>query len=744
MTNQTYRKGKIQSISNRIISLLLSICIVGQSSTAFAMQTPEQQREAFVSYLQEEQDRYKTLFDQEALLDELDYDEENIIDFVTNKIVYQAYDGVLRGAKGTLIGRAGNSHDQAITLAGMLKDAGLEAEILVGELTEEQASELNLNIASPELDELENIVATNQSTIAKQISEKAEELAQAEGESISSIMEETDALAERIFNQIPEEKLDKGKDAFRKSVLNSAISYRWVRYRLSPGDKWVNVHPAYNDAENWQLTPLSIEKNSVNPNDLQKVSAEVWIENSEGEKHSITGLWKRPAANLLDHTLSIEIGSDSMLRPDLVYQQDEIVKQSNFFFVKVDGKLPEAGRVFDLNGNVYPGDSIAGLNSVFSTFKNKTQKAVDALNDVSLSKKTEVNGTKKLTRVWLEFTFEKPNIASRKVERVIFDKQLLNETDLVATRLLQRWDIDIAITHPIEQFYHDRKLQQVIREIEGLKKLQSYLETEHKGGEKNFFQKYVSTIGSPSKRRLIHLRSIFDKYEANENIISYLGEPSILAIRRGINFLNGDRNYYEMTDIVSNHRWSFESINSTYYASPKTSIKYGVWQTKLESTRLIEDKSITSATSSFDQLKGAKNKLNIEPEEVDVNAGSGDAWWQVDFQTGSTVGMMSTDMGVGGSESATYVILTGISVASLYYGLYQCHETWINEGGGYKEGGNWKLVCCGFFNITMYAIGALLISKLAIRLDYIAPSGSFSTTWDYIGLISSPCDLVAD
>ncbi len=157
MKSQMMTKVNFKSIFKQITAMLISICIIGQGSSAFAMQSPKQQREEFIDYLKEEQERYKTLFDQEALLEELDYDTDRIIDFVSNKVVYQAYDGVLRGAKGTLIGRAGNSHDQAITLAGMLKDAGLEAEILVGKLTTEQADELNLTIASPEFSELKDI-----------------------------------------------------------------------------------------------------------------------------------------------------------------------------------------------------------------------------------------------------------------------------------------------------------------------------------------------------------------------------------------------------------------------------------------------------------------------------------------------------------------------------------------------------------------------------------------------------------
>jgi hypothetical protein len=143
------------NIVKQILSVILSLSILSQGLVANTGSTADKDREELITYLESQQENYKKHFDKEMLLDELDYDADKIIDFVSNKIVYQAYDGVLRGVEGTLIGRAGNSHDQAITLASMLNDADVEAQIMVGELNDIQIEELNRQIASAKLPLLE-------------------------------------------------------------------------------------------------------------------------------------------------------------------------------------------------------------------------------------------------------------------------------------------------------------------------------------------------------------------------------------------------------------------------------------------------------------------------------------------------------------------------------------------------------------------------------------------------------------
>ena len=64
----------------------------------------------------------------------LEFDTERIFRFVSDQIRYEPYAGVLRGAEGTLMARAGNSADQAVLLAALLKASGIECRLVQGPL----------------------------------------------------------------------------------------------------------------------------------------------------------------------------------------------------------------------------------------------------------------------------------------------------------------------------------------------------------------------------------------------------------------------------------------------------------------------------------------------------------------------------------------------------------------------------------------------------------------------------------
>jgi hypothetical protein len=77
-----------------------------------------------------------------ALAAQLNYDAEAIFHFVADEIHYESYAGVMRGAKGTLWARAGNSADQAVLLGELLAAAQIPFRFAMGELQPEATERL--------------------------------------------------------------------------------------------------------------------------------------------------------------------------------------------------------------------------------------------------------------------------------------------------------------------------------------------------------------------------------------------------------------------------------------------------------------------------------------------------------------------------------------------------------------------------------------------------------------------------
>ena len=73
-------------------------------------------------------------WDVDALAAALSFDPDQAYEFVRDRIGFDPYEGVLRGAEGTLAARAGNALDRALLLAALLDAMGVEHRFAVADL----------------------------------------------------------------------------------------------------------------------------------------------------------------------------------------------------------------------------------------------------------------------------------------------------------------------------------------------------------------------------------------------------------------------------------------------------------------------------------------------------------------------------------------------------------------------------------------------------------------------------------
>ncbi|MEQ9450199.1 MAG: hypothetical protein RJQ07_01325 [Pseudomonadales bacterium] len=692
----TMRTGRVRRIGWLLISLL-----AGQP--VLALPTAERALTGEIRTLQAFADDLAADFSRDAVLDRLDYDADEIVDFVTEQIVFQAYHGVLKSSAGTLAARAGNAHDQAITLASLLKDAGYEAQILVGELTAAQAQQLNASMQMPE--------SAQAVDLPPGLLSRALENTREYQVGVEKFLDDVRSVAQRITSEI-DDRLKPAADLL-ESVHAASRSYRWVRYREGAADKWQEVHPALTAAADWQLAYSAVEADQVDAAALQQMSIQLWIENSAGDRHLISDVVQAPVANLMQSELTLEISSDAVLNEALWEEPAEFFEQSHYFYLSINGSVSERNKVFDLRGNVFDGSAMEGLNSLFATLNKNSQKALDSLRGISAGGATG-DARQELTRVWFEFHM--PGIAgsSDVVERTLFAGRGMDVEDQAALKLLQRWTVDITGSSLRQSAYQHAQVERATTALEQFIQAQKFAAANPDASAPELVQRFSRVESHGSQQRLKYLRGLFDRLPVKDNVVSYMPTANILAVREGFSRDADQIKIYEMADIVANPRWSFSIADNTLKPTPEVSVTRGVWETFAEQQQPAVGDNVINLDTAYARLSGASN-LTAEASEQGIAlhapGDSANAWWWVDPSTGATVGMMETDAGIGGAsvtERLVMYITWGISLAFGAVGTSNC----------YAAGGNFG--CCAASNAIITMTGFLISTALGAAATAVA------------------------
>jgi hypothetical protein len=199
----------------------------------------------------------RSLFEIDALADRLGSDPAVMFHFVRDEIRYEPYTGVLRGALGTLLCRAGNSLDRSLLLAALLQKAGFKTQIASGQLTAQQAQVLVGRLfeavkpvpsAVPSLAELAPDLSRAMGGDQAQLLRVASEMQAYGDKQKNELVSYADGEASLLSDLFDKASVDAGVITPNDELLKEASDHYWVEYQDSSG-QWVDLDSAFTDAE---------------------------------------------------------------------------------------------------------------------------------------------------------------------------------------------------------------------------------------------------------------------------------------------------------------------------------------------------------------------------------------------------------------------------------------------------------------------------------------------------------------
>lgn len=646
--------------------------------------------------------------DIDALLMALDYDDSKIVDYVTSTIRFEQYPGLLRGARGTLLGGAGNALDQAVLLATLLNDAGVDARIVRGELTDSDAALLVRHMRSSarrsrgDADNHQRLSAWFDRTDHPEVTEDIEPQS-ADGEARRLIQE----MSKRIHGQT-KRKLELPN---RGEIITEARDYYWVEQRTGAAADWQAVHPAFPSGVTPTARPSAYLADSV-PDELQhKLRIRVFLERAEGQALSveqITPDWTRPVANLSGRSVSVvnmPLDLNLSNAADVSTQIAEKLTRVKLFATQINGETLPGSQGFDTDGTLFDPEVLsmdsAGMAPVFRTIGSKTDSAAAALS--GLGSKVQRTKMRHLTAQWIEYTLIAPGGAETSYQRFLIDR--IGPSQRATGKLSpdQPPPLEpirlIASEHVLAaggQLPADLLLQDFVESMQSRHRLARALAADGTVSA----QRLQQLIGdaNPTRFRLLSLIRRFDVQSSA--LATYRSAPTLLAMHSS--FPSGSR-FKVSTDIMHNPRRTHQT--GSKQSTQRTLLQQGVWETYAERYALAHLRHGlghlgtpfgATPTTAFDS--GTNTRLRVMKPEARFQRNSAwtpgiqtrmhhdlaqnivltaspaargggsvePAWWRVDPRTGATIGVMADGRGATVAEWIVIATIGALVLAALH------------------------------------------------------------------------------
>lgn len=635
----------------------------------------------------------------------LDGDAPALVAWVRTNIAFEQYPGLLRGTRGTLIGRAGNALDTAFLLAHLLASAGYEVRIVRSTLPEDAARTLVDQMLAPRApaaavgDEakLNALLVELGQAFGLSAAESKAQVAAALAPDPTADPATVAAQADAAFIQatLADAGVTLGDAAALDNLVTEATDYFWVQYRLSAGQPWRAAQPAFKDPA---LAPKRLPVtqtffDEVPPELLHRIRIQVTLEQKVDDQLATTVImppWEQPVAALVGQPLIYRNSPISLQNPAALLNLTDALAKPVTFAPSFNNELVLDGLGFDLNGATYDlalmsGDTL-GVTQLSQTINNSLEEAIGALGATDNSTTTIPSDFITLTGEWIEYTLIAPGGAERTFRRTILDRIGAENRAAGIVAIAPGQALPAAAAPLLTQqtilvmpatYSPAYVAQRFLRQLQSSLDLIDYLRQQMPFGNQPVAPP-LKLLAAATPFDDVVLNSLFAQQPvAAATTLSYRAEPYLVVLEDGLSLTSPQPTGFLRVDVINNTRRAFTVTAGALQAAPQANILAGAWETHAEQSPFatvqgrrfstfaafvaaseadVPTQVITPADPApLDALALpvasrqaiaqdlANGYVVLVPETIASSAATG--WWRVNPLTGETLGLAGDGRG---------------------------------------------------------------------------------------------------
>lgn len=565
-------------------------------------------------------DKLQRQLDQRQVnLDDLAFDlggdADALVEWVRTNIAFEQYPGLLRGSRGTLIGRAGNALDTAFLLARLLTDAGYEVRIVHSKLPTAAAQTLVDQMLAPRPAAEPVAAVGDEASLTALLVELGQAFGLSEAESQAQVeaalVTETTADpafaaaqkdADFILTTLADAGVELGDDTAIDALVTEAEDYFWVQYRLHAGQRWQAAHPAFKDpaAAPKRLAVEETFLDDVPPALLHKIRIEVTIEQKVDDQLTTAAImpaWERPVATLAGQPLVYRNNPISLQDPTALLDLTAALATPVTFAPSFNNDLILDGLGFDLNGATYDlvllsGDTL-GVTQMGQTVNNSLEEAASALGggDNGDGNAEAASDLITLTGQWIDYTLIAPGGAERTFRRTVLDRIGADNRAAGLVKIADAQELPVAAAPLLTQqtilvmpgnYSAAYVAQRFLSQLQSAVDLIDHLHKQMPFGDEPVAPPLKLLTAVPPFDDVV-LNTLFARNPLVEpGLIAYRAEPYLVVLEDGVILNQPQPVGFLRVDVINNTRRAYQIVGDELQAAPATNVLIGAWETHAE------------------------------------------------------------------------------------------------------------------------------------------------------------------